>query len=97
VDPRLVQLIAEGEMAWAEMGDPKGYPVFAFHGTPGSRHHVLVEPAAALAAGARVIAPDRPGYGASTWKRRRTLEGWANDVGHQRIFAHHGGAQPLKS
>jgi pimeloyl-ACP methyl ester carboxylesterase len=80
VDPRLVQLIDGGEMAWAEMGDPKGYPVFAFHGAPGSRHHVLVEPVAALAAGARVIAPDRPGYGASTWMRRRTLEGWANDV-----------------
>jgi pimeloyl-ACP methyl ester carboxylesterase len=75
-----MQLSDRSQMAWAEMGDPKGYPVFAFHGTPGSRHQVLVEPAAALAAGARVIAPDRPGYGASTWKRRRTLEGWANDV-----------------
>jgi pimeloyl-ACP methyl ester carboxylesterase len=80
VDPRLLHLIDGGELVWAEMGDPKGYPVFAFHGTPGSRHQVLVEPASALAAGARVIAPDRPGYGASTWKRRRTLEGWANDV-----------------
>jgi pimeloyl-ACP methyl ester carboxylesterase len=75
-----MQLIDGGELAWAEMGDPNGYPVFAFHGTPGSRHQVLVEPASARAAGARVIAPDRPGYGASSWRRRRTLEGWANDV-----------------
>ena len=75
-----MQLSDGGELAWAEMGDPKGYPVFAFHGTPGSRHQVLVEPAAARAAGARVIAPDRPGYGASTWQQRRTLEAWANHV-----------------
>ncbi len=62
------------------MGEPMGYPIFAFHGTPGSRHQVFVDPASAQAAGARVIAPDRPGCGASTRQRRRTLEGWANDV-----------------
>ncbi|BBY20341.1 hypothetical protein MSTO_05460 [Mycobacterium stomatepiae] len=68
------------ELSWAEMGDPAGYPVFAFHGTPGSRRQVLVDPAPALAAGARMIAPDRPGRGASTWQSRRTFAGWARDV-----------------
>jgi pimeloyl-ACP methyl ester carboxylesterase len=80
VDALLMQLADGRELAWAEMGDPVDYPVFAFHGTPGSRHQVLVDPAPAHAVGARVIAPDRPGYGSSTRQRRRTLEGWANDV-----------------
>src|SRR5437879_7300478 len=80
VDASLMQLADGRELAWAEMGDPVGYPVFAFHGTPGSRHQVLIDPAPAHAAGARVIAPDRPGCGSSTRQRRRTLEGWANDV-----------------
>src|ERR1700754_772220 len=80
VQTRLIQLTDGRELAWAEMGDPDGYPVFAFHGTPGSRHQILVDPAPALAAGVRLIAPDRPGCGASTWQPRRTFAGWANDV-----------------
>jgi pimeloyl-ACP methyl ester carboxylesterase len=67
-------------LAWDEVGDPGGAPVFAFHGTPGSHHQVLFDPAAARAAGARLIAPDRPGYGRSTYHRGRTLEGWSRDV-----------------
>ncbi|MCV7165401.1 alpha/beta fold hydrolase [Mycobacterium stomatepiae] len=76
----LMRLRDGRELSWAEMGDPAGYPVFAFHGTPGSRRQVLVDPAPALAAGARMIAPDRPGRGASTWQSRRTFAGWARDV-----------------
>jgi pimeloyl-ACP methyl ester carboxylesterase len=73
--------LADGrELAWGEMGAPDGYPVLVFHGTPGSRHQVLFDPAPAVAAGVRVIAPDRPGYGLSTYHRGRTLEGWAGDV-----------------
>jgi pimeloyl-ACP methyl ester carboxylesterase len=62
------------------MGDPGGYPVLAFHGTPGSRHQMLVDPGPALAAGVRCVAPDRPGYGRSTFQPGRTLAGWADDV-----------------
>jgi len=67
-------------LAWSEMGDPAGFPVLAFHGTPGSRHQMLIDPAPFLAAGTRCIAPDRPGYGLSTYHRDRTLTGWASDV-----------------
>jgi pimeloyl-ACP methyl ester carboxylesterase len=80
MDASLMQLADGRDLAWAEIGDPVGYPVFAFHGTPGSRHGFLIGSASAKAAGARVIAPDRPGYGLSTRQRWRTLEGWANDV-----------------
>jgi len=66
-----MQLADRRELAWAEMGGPAGYPVFAFHGTPGSRREILVEPAAVHATGARVMAPDRQGCGASTRQRRR--------------------------
>jgi pimeloyl-ACP methyl ester carboxylesterase len=73
--------LADGrELAWGEMGDPTGYPVLFFHGTPGSRHQVLIDPAPAVAAGVRVIAPDRPGYGLSSFHKDRTLEDWSRDV-----------------
>jgi pimeloyl-ACP methyl ester carboxylesterase len=73
--------LADGRrLGWAEMGDPAGYPVFAFHGTPGSARQILVDPAPPLAAGVRLIAPDRPGRGASTWQPRRSFAGWADDM-----------------
>ena len=74
--------LADGRrLAWAEAGDPDGYPVFLFHGTPGSHHQVMVDEQPFVDAGVRLIAPDRPGYGQSTYQRHRTLKGWAGDVG----------------
>jgi pimeloyl-ACP methyl ester carboxylesterase len=68
------------ELAFTEYGDPAGIPVFGFHGTPGSRRQnaVLDQPAQRL--GVRVIAPDRPGYGLSSFQPYRTLPDWARDV-----------------
>ncbi|GBG39131.1 alpha/beta fold hydrolase [Mycobacterium montefiorense] len=80
MDARFTQLIDGRELAWAELGDPSDYPVFAFHGTPGSRHQILVDSASLHAAGVRMIVPDRPGCGASTRQRRRAFAGWADDV-----------------
>jgi pimeloyl-ACP methyl ester carboxylesterase len=67
-------------LAWAELGDPAGFPVLAFHGTPGTHHQVTVDDAPMRATGVRFIAPDRPGYGASTYAPKRTLPEWADDV-----------------
>lgn len=67
-------------LAWGEHGDPDGLPVVSLHGTPGSRHQVLVDEAPALARRVRVIAPDRPGYGSSTFHAGRTLRDAADDV-----------------
>lgn len=52
-----------------------------FHGSPGTRY--FFEPQAETAArkGVRLIAPDRPGYGHSTFHAGRTYETWAADVG----------------
>ena len=41
---------------------------------------MLVDPATAIAAGVVAIAPDRPGYGLSTFQKARTLAGWSRDV-----------------
>lgn len=68
------------ELAWLELGDLEGPPVFVFHGTPGSRLQVSFDEEPIIAAGVRFIAPDRPGYGHSTFHRGRRLADWASDV-----------------
>ncbi len=73
--------LADGrDLAFCEYGDRNGLPVFAFHGTPGSRLQVSPPPSAPLPAGYRLIAPDRPGYGHSTYDASRKLTDWPNDV-----------------
>lgn len=67
-------------LGYAEYGDPNGAPVFYFHGSPGSRLEALVYDAAAKEAGVRLIAPDRPGYGASDFLPHRQFDHWPLDV-----------------
>lgn len=78
------------DLAWLELGDPDGPVVFVFHGTPGSRRQVGFDAESITAAGVRFIAPDRPGYGHSSFQRRRTLANWADDVAR---LANHLGAK----
>jgi pimeloyl-ACP methyl ester carboxylesterase len=58
-------------VAYAEAGDPAGPPVLYLHGSPSSRLEVdlpgIREAAEEL--GLRVLAPDRPGMGLSTFRR----------------------------
>jgi pimeloyl-ACP methyl ester carboxylesterase len=68
------------DLAWLESGKPRGFPVFMFHGTPGTRLQVSFDQKAITASGVRFVAPDRPGYGHSTFHRGRTLADWASDV-----------------
>ncbi len=81
VDTRLFALADGRELAWAEFGDRNGAPVFAFHGSTGSRHHFASVSDVAASMGVRLIAPDRPGYGHSTYDSARSYESWARDVG----------------
>ena len=69
------------ELAYAEYGDPRGMPVLGFHGTPGSNLQISAFDAAARAENVRLIAPDRPGYGHSTYDPHRRLVDWPRDVG----------------
>ena len=68
------------ELAYCEFGDPSGTPVFAFHGTPGSRRMFGPLDADARRLGVRLIAPDRPGYGTSDYVPDRRLLDWPRDV-----------------
>lgn len=52
-------------LVYAEYGDPDGTPIIGFHGMPGSRLMMRAVEKAALESGARIIAPERPGYGVS--------------------------------
>jgi len=79
-DTRVMELPDGRELAWLETGRPRGRPVFAFHGTPGSRRQVSFDEKSVAAAGVRMIAPDRPGYGLSSFHPGRHLADWASDV-----------------
>lgn len=73
--------LADGRtLAYAEFGDSTGAPVFVFHGGIGSRGFGLLFDDEASRLGARVVAPDRPGYGRSDPDPGRTLLDWPADV-----------------
>ena len=82
-EPRsdLTVILPDGRLlGYAEYGDPSGAPIFGFHGTPGSRLMFSLAHPAALDLGIRLIAPERPGFGISTYQRGRTLASYAIDI-----------------
>jgi pimeloyl-ACP methyl ester carboxylesterase len=80
LEDRHVVLSDGRKLGYSEYGAQRGLPLLGFHGTPGSRFmfRLVHEPARRL--GMRIIAPERPGFGLSTFQRNRTLRDWANDV-----------------
>lgn len=65
----------------AEFGDPDGFPVLWFHGTPGGRMQVPPDaPEAATARGLRLFGVERPGTGWSTPHRYERVREFAADV-----------------
>jgi pimeloyl-ACP methyl ester carboxylesterase len=59
-------VLADGRrLSWAEYGSAGGSPLVMLHGTPGSRLQFQWMRGLAADDGIRVIAPERPGYGAS--------------------------------
>jgi pimeloyl-ACP methyl ester carboxylesterase len=67
-------------VAWSEFGDPVGAPVLWCHGGLSSRLDVALVDSTLLAAGARVISPDRPGIGASERRKGRSVRDFADDA-----------------
>jgi pimeloyl-ACP methyl ester carboxylesterase len=67
-------------LGYAIYGDPEGRPVFYFHGFPGSRLEAQLADPVAARMGIRLIALDRPGFGLSDFKPRRTISEWPDDV-----------------
>jgi pimeloyl-ACP methyl ester carboxylesterase len=75
--------LADGRrIGYAEYGDAQGAPVLAIHGTPGSRFMFALTDKAARARGLRIIAPERPGYGLSVYRRSAGLVQTAEDLKH---------------
>jgi pimeloyl-ACP methyl ester carboxylesterase len=66
-------------LAYAEYGEPAGWPIMLCHGTPGCR--ALYAPSIrAGTAGSRIIVADRPGYGGSDFYTGWGLLEWAGDL-----------------
>jgi pimeloyl-ACP methyl ester carboxylesterase len=63
-------------LAIEESGDPHGMPVFFFHGWPASRLQGSGFSVEARALGVRIISPDRPGIGLSSFQAGRRLLDW---------------------
>ncbi|MEO8075680.1 MAG: alpha/beta hydrolase [Acidobacteriota bacterium] len=77
---RSLRLPGGGRMGYAEFGDPAGHPVLLCHRYPGSRLQgaPLDQPARAL--GIRLISPDRPGMGLSTFRARRRILDYPEEI-----------------
>lgn len=67
-------------LGYAEYGNPEGSPLLYFHGFPMSRFEAWGTDKIARHRGIRVIAPDRPGYGLSTFQPNRRITDWPADV-----------------
>ncbi len=81
-------------VGYADCGDPTGLPVYYCHGLPSSRLELATDAIAdaAVRAGVRLIAMDRPGIGESSTKVQRTipdsvldLADLADGLGHERF------------
>ncbi len=77
---RSVTLPDGRELAYEEYGDPDGVPVLSFHGGLSSRLDAAPAHQAALDLGVRLLSPDRPGIGRSTFLPGRRLLDWPADV-----------------
>jgi pimeloyl-ACP methyl ester carboxylesterase len=77
---RVVRASDGRALAYAEWGDPNGFPVFQLHGTPGSRLGRHPDESLYVKAGARLITYNRPGYGGSDRQPGRRIAHCVPDV-----------------
>jgi pimeloyl-ACP methyl ester carboxylesterase len=66
--------LSKTTIAFREFGDPRGRPLFFFHGWPGSSVQAWLLDAAARRHGFRGFALDRPGIGGSPFLARRLID-----------------------
>lgn len=75
-----VKLDDARRLSYSEYGDSGGVPILSFHGGLSSRLDVAPIDDVAKRLGIRIISPDRPGIGLSTYQPKRRLIDWPNDV-----------------
>ena len=78
-DGRLI-MPAGRVIGFREYGDPRGQPILCFHGTPGSRLMFAIAEDYAREHGLRLIAPERAGFGLSSYAKARPLATCAADM-----------------
>ncbi|SHG30901.1 alpha/beta fold hydrolase [Flagellimonas flava] len=67
-------------LSYAIYGDPHGIPVFYFHGGQESRLSSAFMDSTAARLGVRIIAPERPGVGRSSFQEGRTFLDYPKDI-----------------
>lgn len=67
-------------LSYAEFGDPQGYPLMVFHGYPSCRLEAWFIHAMVERKGIRLISPDRPGFGRSTFLPGRRIIDYPSDI-----------------
>lgn len=77
---RLFTLANGLRLSWSEFGHRHGFPLVYFHSQAGSRLEAELLHDAALTAGFRILAIDRPGIGASDFRKLRGHSDFAADA-----------------
>jgi len=77
---QLFQLKDGRHLAYQAVGAPSERHIFYFHGSPGSRLESLMLTQSATAHHYRIIAPDRPGMGHSSFKPGYSLLDYTHDI-----------------
>src|SRR5690606_33275612 len=67
-------------LGYHQYGDLNGFPVFAFHGLPGSRIWFKDDDEICKSLGIHLITVDRPGFGSSDQKKNRTFLDFSDDI-----------------
>jgi pimeloyl-ACP methyl ester carboxylesterase len=80
ISAQIIQLKDGRSLAFKEYGIPDGKPLFYLHGFPGSRLEAALLARTALNLDVRIISPDRPGMGFSSFKKNREVLDIADDV-----------------
>jgi len=80
IHDRCLQLRDGRQLTYTDLGDPEGTPVLFAHGMPGSRLEGWFFHQQARRHHFRIITPDRPGIGGSTFQPNRTLLDYPRDV-----------------
>ncbi len=79
-DARLI--LGDGRViGFREYGAADGLPILCFHGTPGSRFMFQIAAEFAHENGLRLIAPERAGFGLSSFAKARALGNTADEMG----------------
>lgn len=75
---KIISLPDKRKLSYCTLGE--GHPVIYFHGTASSRLEVLLLKELSNKTNLQIIGIDRPGYGLSTYKPRKNLQYFNDDI-----------------